>query len=596
MPEPDKDAYRRINTRLDQIVAATLSAFSDPPSLDKCTTLGFNAIGGVRGNRPKDLWCAIFPAGAAAYMPQIYLIVSQHGVELGYAAAIHRRDFSDPAFKKKLKLLAPEIFDALPDPTSDVAHKLSTELAEQEDWYFRRKTRLTPNKNDFGNLMDLLAFLKSDGGRTWGAGTVSRYWLPNELTDLDLAQEFLKATRLFQPLMVRAGPDQGISERRLQSSDEERISGISLGEDEEQAGVEAEPVDPLLKIEQPFDPERIKVRTEPRVVEQVMSRIKHGEIDLAPDFQRLRGVWNTVRKSRLIESLLLRIPLPVFYVAADKSDNWAVVDGLQRFSTMDDFVHNRFRLSSLEYLTQFDGLHFADLPRPMQRRINETQLLIHVIDPGTPEEVMFNIFSRINTGGVRLNGQEIRHALHKGPVRGFLKDLAETEEFHKATDGTVRKERMADRECALRFLAFMIDPWERYSTNDLDGFLGTTMNKINSMDPTDRATLKYAFVRAMSAAYEIFDNDAFRKRYSTTATRSPVSKALFETWSVNLARSSDAEIHCLINRKEDVKDRFIKLMHDDREFDVSISYSTGAPQRVEKRFEAIQSLISEIYS
>jgi hypothetical protein len=142
----------------------------------------------------------------------------------------------------------------------------------------------------------------------------------------------------------------------------------------------------------------------------------------------------------------------------------------------------------------------------------------------------------------------------------------------------------------------MIDPWERYSTNDLDGFLGTTMNKINSMDPTDRATLKYAFVRAMSAAYEIFDNDAFRKRYSTTATRSPVSKALFETWSVNLARSSDAEIHCLINRKEDVKDRFIKLMHDDREFDVSISYSTGAPQRVEKRFEAIQSLISEIYS
>src|SRR4051812_38940499 len=94
-----------------------------------------------------------------------------------------------------------------------------------------------------------------------------------------------------------------------------------LEEDEEQAGVEAEQVDPLLAIEQPFDPEKIKVRTENRVVEQIMSRIAHNEIDLAPDFQRLRGIWNSIRQSRLIESLLLRIPLPVFYVAADRNEN-----------------------------------------------------------------------------------------------------------------------------------------------------------------------------------------------------------------------------------------------------------------------------------
>jgi hypothetical protein len=334
MTESDKDTYRKIQDRLEQIVAATLSSFPDPTSLDKCITLGFNPSGGVRGNRPKDLWCAVFPTGAEAYMPQVYLIVSHRGVELGYAAAIHQRDFSDQAFKSKLRFLAPQIFDALPDPASDLSKELSAALAHQGGWYFRRKTRLRPNENDFANLPDLLSFLKSAAGATWGAGTVSRYWLPQQLgDDVDLAREFLNAVRLFQPLMVGVKPGKGHSEHRArpprEETYEERKSGVSLGEDQEQAGVEAEQVDPLLRIERPFDPERIKVRTEPRVVEQLMSRVQHGEIDLAPDFQRLRGVWNPVRQSRLIESLLLRIPIPVFYVAADKNDNWLVVDGLQ---------------------------------------------------------------------------------------------------------------------------------------------------------------------------------------------------------------------------------------------------------------------------
>lgn len=230
----------------------------------------------------------------------------------------------------------------------------------------------------------------------------------------------------------------------------------------------------------------------------------------------------------------------------------------------------------------------------MQRRINETQLLIHVIDPGTPEEVMFNIFSRINTGGVRLNGQEIRHALHKGPVRIFLKELADTQAFLRATDGTVKKERMADRECALRFLAFMIDPWEKYSTNDLDGFLGTAMRKLNVMKQSERAELRRLFETAMNAAYDIFERDAFRKRYAENNPRNPVSKPLFEAWSVQLARCQGGQIQHLIHRKREVKAGFINLMKKDREFDVAISYSTGVPQRVYKRFNAISRLIGDI--
>jgi hypothetical protein len=205
--------------------------------------------------------------------------------------------------------------------------------------------------------------------------------------------------------------------------------------------------------------------------------------------------------------------------------------------------------------------------------------------------VMFNIFSRINTGGLRLNGQEIRHAMNKGPVREYLRGLASTTEFLKATDNSVKPLRMADRECVLRFLAFYIDPWEKYPENDLDGFLGRAMQKLNAMGDADRQLLKGEFLKAMNAAKSIFGNDAFRKRYDLSGRKNPVSKALFEAWSVELARCSANEIHNLTSHRQKIRESFVKLMKDDRAFDVSISYSTGVPQRVRKRFASIRDLI-----
>ena len=345
------------------------------------------------------------------------------------------------------------------------------------------------------------------------------------------------------------------------------------------------------EIKRPFDPEKIKVRTVPVLVEQLVSRIGYKEIDLSPDFQRARDIWDAERKSRLIESLLLRIPLPVFYVAADQRENWAVVDGLQRTSTINDYVTGQFPLNNLEYLTKFDGLVFENLPRTMQRRIRETQLIVNVIEPGTPEEVMFNIFHRINTGGLTLNGQEIRHALHPGPVRGYLQELALTEEFLSATDWSINTHRMADRECVLRFLAFYIQPWEKYSANNLDGYLVVAMKKVNAMSPDKRADLLEEFKKAMRAAIDVFGHNAFRKQYRLRDRRRPVSKALFEAWSVGFARRSDEEIGVLVDQRNAVIREFISLMKNDWEFEAAISASTGSPARVRKRFQAIDELI-----
>ncbi len=347
------------------------------------------------------------------------------------------------------------------------------------------------------------------------------------------------------------------------------------------------------EITHPFDPQSIKIRTLPILVQQLVSRIDHDEIKLDPDFQRLLGIWDNVRKSRLIESFLLRIPIPVFYVAADEEDTWAVVDGLQRMGTIHSYVKGDFALTGLQYLIHLNGKKHDELPRSMQRRIGETQLFVNVIEPGTPDEVMFNIFHRINTGGMPLNGQEIRHALHPGSARDYLKDLAESEPFTKATKNSISPMRMADRECVLRFLAFHIEPWEKYAANDLDGYLGTIMDRLNEMSPVEHNKCTEDFTKAMFAALDIFGDNAFRKPPGDNNRRRPVNRALFESWSVQLARCSTEQIDVLIKRREQVQTQFEHLMKEDQEFDRSISYATGGPRRVQKRFQAIEQLVEE---
>lgn len=377
---------------------------------------------------------------------------------------------------------------------------------------------------------------------------------------------------------------------------EEYISESERQALEEVHGVEEEQIDDDVKLTHPFDPNKIRVTTEPRTIDLLIRRINHGEIDLAPAFQRRARLWKPHRKGQLIESILLRIPLPVFYVAATEDDMWSVVDGLQRLTTIHDFQSDMFPLSGLEYLHQLDGLVFSSLPRAMQRRIEETALVMNIIQPGTPDEVMINIFKRLNTGGLPLSGQEIRNALYKGPVREFLADLITTRAFNVATDGRVSDDRMDAQECVLRFAAFHLDSWRNYERNDLDAYLSETMKTLNGVGPEKLDEIRRRFIIAMDAAFALFGNDAFRKRYNEDDPRKPVSKALFEAWSVNLASLSADERDILIARAPILRKKFRSMMIEDRFFDVSISSSTGTVQRVHKRFGAVEDLIGAVLS
>jgi len=358
-------------------------------------------------------------------------------------------------------------------------------------------------------------------------------------------------------------------------------------------GVEPEDYSSNEAITEPFDPTHIRVATQQLTIDLLLTRIKHGEIDLAPDFQRKAGIWKSDARSRLIESMLIRIPLPAFYMDATKDEKWLVVDGLQRLTTLKEFaIDKTLRLTKLDFLKQLEGKTYDELHRSYQRRINETQVTTFLIEQGTPDGVKFNIFKRINTGGLPLSGQEIRHALNQGKASKLLVELAETPEFKKAIDNGISDDRMADRECVLRFLAFTMTPYTQYD-KDLDSFLNKSMADINKLSAKEIEHLRNRFLRAMVAAYDIFDKEAFRKRYRPTAPRSPINKALFESWSVNLSNLSDAQIQLLQTRRVLLQNAFIKLMNDPA-FNNAISQGTGDSSKVKLRFSDIERLIEEV--
>lgn len=373
--------------------------------------------------------------------------------------------------------------------------------------------------------------------------------------------------------------------------------------------VESEDLGDLIL--EPFDPRLIDVSTETRSLDVLVRRVEADQIDLDPDFQRSRGIWSDKKKSLLIESLLLRIPLPTFYVAELVGDEelgasrWSVVDGIQRLSTIVQFVNpsalglEPLALTSLEYLSSEEGKTYDSLPVALQLRLLESQLTMQVIRRSTPDAVKLNIFARINTGGVPLSAQELRHALTPGPARDVLKNFAASRAFQLAVDGSVSQSRMADREMVLRYLAFLeSDPLE-YRSADFDHFLREAMRTVNDWSETTVLARSVEFDAVMTLSRRIFLNDAFRKRYSDEDGRKPVSKALFEVVSVTLAkalreRPLDFADRVLAN-KEGVRRGFIDLMND-REFEKSISQSTGDPKQVRMRFAKMQEMFAKAVS
>ena len=350
-------------------------------------------------------------------------------------------------------------------------------------------------------------------------------------------------------------------------------------------------------ITKPFNPNEIDVDISTVNLGSLIEQLENDEIDLQPDFQRAADVWDNVKKSRLIESILLGLPLPSFYFSEDPvSQKLSIIDGLQRICAIRDFVLKEdepLKLEGLQFLKNFEGLTFSQLARPEVKRIKSLKITMNTLRKGTPLDVKYIIFQRVNTAGEPLTPQEMRHALNQGPAAIFIKELANMESFKKATNYSVKSKRMQDRDFVNRFVAFFIG-YQDYM-GDLDMFLNDKMGELNKMTPAQRNDIRVSFDKAMECCYEIFKKDTFRKRYKITDKRKPISKSVYDTLSVNIAWLSDEEQHLLLKNAEEFKAGMIRLFNDEK-FNFSISTGTGQKYNVEQRFTMVKSLIKKIIS
>lgn len=371
------------------------------------------------------------------------------------------------------------------------------------------------------------------------------------------------------------------------------------------AGVEQE--EESFKSHEPFDPASISLSSKIVALDTVLRRIKNKTIILNPDFQR-NYVWDIERKSLLIESMMLRIPLPMFYVSEDKDGIWEVVDGLQRLTTIRDFIlgpdadGKGFLLKGLEFWGDlFNGKDFFSVEKKskMPRIINnimEAELSFTIINPDTPEKVKRNIFKRINTGGMRLSTQEIRHALYQGEATELLQKIIATPTYKRVIGKTVKDGRMAGRELALRFLSFYYRGWRNFK-GDMDTFLSDTMRFINGdvkleeVKKLPNVKVIADFELALHRAHELFGEHAFRRSRGKDR-KTPVNKSLFDVWMYCFSRMSNDLFSKIIEKRRKFEYSYHMLIDDDDDFIDSIGRYGGDISGVKYRYSEIIKLIN----
>lgn len=287
----------------------------------------------------------------------------------------------------------------------------------------------------------------------------------------------------------------------------------------------------------------IKVERDQYPIFQLFRKYEKEQIVLDPDFQR-EDVWTAKQKSELIETVLMGIPLPLFYLNERKDGKLVVVDGRQRLTTFFEYLKKEsFELKNLRILSNLNGKKFGDLEPKLQANLEDFQIIAQVIKPPTPDRIKFDIFDRVNRGGTPLNNQEMRNALYLGESTKLLNVIAKSVEFKNATMNSIKPSRMKDKYVILRAISFYL--WNNkylkdangeliQYKNDIDEFLGKSMEFLNRCSEEQINYIRDKFSESMENNYIVMGEDAFRRLKQAQGNRQPINMILFEAMTILL--------------------------------------------------------------
>jgi len=318
-----------------------------------------------------------------------------------------------------------------------------------------------------------------------------------------------------------------------------------------------------------------------------------GDLILDPEWQR-HYVWTTKRASRLIESFLIGLPVPVVYLALNDAGKYEVIDGLQRLTSTFEFLKSKFKLTHLEILKELNGEDFSTLDKSLQRKLKKTTLRTFELAQTTPKNVLFAIFERLNTGGVPLNEMEIRNCLYRGRLNDLIKELARDENLLQCVNKKGLERRMNDRTLVLRFLAFYQMTYSK-AKKGLKQFLNEFFQTYQDPSPEKLKEFRDAFARAMKTSLTIFGDNGFRLRKKGEKLKgewnAQVNAAVFGILTVSF---TNYDLGALTRCADSIYESYVDLVSTDDQFVDCVTISTGDYQKIEYAFTTWNHRLKEV--
>lgn len=335
--------------------------------------------------------------------------------------------------------------------------------------------------------------------------------------------------------------------------------------------------DPTEEQDEPLDlavgDRRLVTQPYDLSVRSLADDIERGRIQLNIEYQR-EYVWDDGKASRLIESLLLNVPVPVCYFAENEDGTYEVIDGLQRITTVNRFVTGQFSLRGLSVLTDANGKKFDGLVPADQRRLENRTIRCVVITSDSHPDIKFDVFERLNTGSAMLNAQELRNCIYRGTFNEQLREIARSDELEAILD-TKSNRRMDHEELALRYFALR-DQIADYKP-PLRQFLNTYMRDRRTTGLSDDEISDFKKVcRTIEA---IFGSSAFRVSDPDGKLHRAVNKALFDSIMVSTGFSDQDAMQAAA---DEVRALRVRLL-DDEDFQTAIGRATADRTRMRAR-------------
>jgi len=336
-------------------------------------------------------------------------------------------------------------------------------------------------------------------------------------------------------------------------------------------------------------------------IREFLTMVTDAELVLKPEYQR-NYVASPAIASRLIESILMDVPIPVIYLAQERDGTFSVIDGQQRLTSFLSFVMGKypdgseFYLTGLTVLTELNRKTFEQLPRELQTKIRTTTIHSIIIKKESNEDIKFEIFERLNTGSTKLNEDEIRNTVYRGEYIKLLAELAAEPVFHQLVQRDNLRNRMVYRGMILRFLTLSERSYLNYKSS-MKQFCNKELRDNQQLAPAKVKEYGQRFYHCLDLVKTVFGDHAFR-RYIPGAAGQPgrwadsqINMALFDLQMVGFANYSKNDV---LRNADFIRESVLEMMANDSDFQWLIGFKTSDTDNLKKRFRLYMDLLDSI--